>query len=241
MENITVTPENSWARNPELAWEWLRKSSEEFDRRSAEFEQRSAEFEQRRQKSAEEFEQRSAEFEQRRQKNAEEFEQRSQKFEQWREKTERIVRRNSKQMGDLHRKFGKLAEHLVAPGIAKRFNERGFQFNAVSPGGHKILDEKGREIAEIDILLENGEYIIAVEVKVEPKTKDIDRHIKRLEILREHRNRINDRRKIYGAVAGAIFAGMEKEATIEAGMFVLEQSGDTMKLEIPNEFVPREW
>jgi hypothetical protein len=78
-------------------------------------------------------------------------------------------------------------------------------------------------------------------VKVEPKARDIDRHIKRLEILREHRNKINDRRTIYGAIAGAIFGGAEKEATIEAGMFVLEQSGDTMKLEVPNEFVPREW
>ena len=37
--------------------------------------------------------------------------------------TDRIVRRNGKQMGDLHRKFGELAEHLVAPRIHARFNE----------------------------------------------------------------------------------------------------------------------
>jgi len=65
-----------------------------------------------------------------------EWEQRQKEWEQrqkeW-EKTERIVRRNSKQMGDLHRRFGQLAEHLVAPNIHKRFNELGYHFGAAGP------------------------------------------------------------------------------------------------------------
>ncbi|MDR0315617.1 MAG: YraN family protein [Treponema sp.] len=174
-------------------------------------------------------------------KSAEEFEQWKEKIDKSLEKTEKIVRRNSKQMGELHNKFGKLAEHLVAPGIAKRFNEMGFHFESIAQGNYKILDEQGNVKAEIDILLENGDYIIAVEVKTEPKQKDIERHIKRLEILRESRNKRNDNRKIQGAIAGAIFGSEEKEATIEAGMYVLEQSGDTMKMDIPGDFVAREW
>jgi len=157
------------------------------------------------------------------------------------EKTEKIVNRNSKQMGELHRRFGELAEHLVAPSIHKRFNELGYHFGSHSPGGIRIFDEQGKTKTEIDLLLENGETIMALEVKTKPAMKDIEHHIKRLEILRDHRRGINDRRTIKGAIAGAIFGLEEKKATAEAGLYVVEQSGDTMKIDVPDDFVPREW
>jgi len=31
------------------------------------------------------------------------------------------------------------------------------------------------------------------------------------------------------------------EAILEAGFYPLEQSGDTMKIDLPQGFVPREW
>ena len=80
-----------------------------------------------------------------------------------------------------------------------------------------------------------------MEVKVDPAIKDIDHHIQCIEILREFRDKLGDRRKIQGAIAGAIFGSAEKEATLNAGFYVLEQSGDTMKLEVPEGFVPRTW
>jgi hypothetical protein len=46
---------------------------------------------------------------------------------------------------------------------------------------------------------------------------------------------------IKGAIAGAIFGAAEKKATMEAGLYVVEQSGDTMKIDVPEDFVPREW
>ena len=157
------------------------------------------------------------------------------------EKTERVVRRTNKQMGDLHRRFGELAEHLVAPNIHKRFNELGYHFGSHSPGGLRIFDEKGKTKAEIDLLLENGETIMAVEVKAKPAVKDVEHHIKRLELLCEHRREINDKRTIQGAIAGAIFGDNEKTATLEAGLYVVEQSGDTMRIDLPDGFAPREW
>ena len=48
-------------------------------------------------------------------------------------------------------------------------------------------------------------------------------------------------RKIHGAIAGAVFTKGVKKLTLEAGMYVLEQSGDTMKMDVPKGFVPREW
>ncbi|MCL2294463.1 MAG: hypothetical protein FWC36_06340 [Spirochaetes bacterium] len=157
------------------------------------------------------------------------------------------IKELSEQMGGLHNKFGELAEHLVAPGIVERFNNLGYRFTFVShkknraSGGLIIHDEHGKVITEIDILLENGEYIIAVEVKTEPKEKDIEHHIKRLKIMRESYNKSRDTRKILGAIAGAIFPYEVKKLAHEAGFYVLEQSGDTMKMDIPDDFVPSEW
>jgi len=156
------------------------------------------------------------------------------------EKTERLIKKNGKQMGYLSNRFGELAEHLVIPRIHARFNELGYSFSEVAPGGVKII-EGDKTKAEIDILLQNDETVMAIEIKVKPAVKDVEHHIKRLEILRDHRHKKNDPRKIQGAIAGAIFGSEEKKAVIEAGLYVIEQSGDTMKIDIPDGFVPREW
>ena len=155
--------------------------------------------------------------------------------------TDRIVKRNARQMGGLHNRFGEMAEHLVKPGIFKRFNELGYHFDAVSRGGQEIRGEDGKIKAEIDLLLENGETVMAVEVKATVKMKHIEEHIKRLEILRDSRRKKHDLRQVEGAIAGAIFGAEEKKAVIEAGFYVIMQSGDTMKIEVPEGFVPRRW
>ncbi|MCL2793537.1 MAG: hypothetical protein FWD87_10670, partial [Spirochaetaceae bacterium] len=156
------------------------------------------------------------------------------------EKTDRQMRETNRQIGELTNRFGELAEHLVAPSIHKRFNELGYSFNKVMPGGYKIFEDNKTK-TEIDLLLQNGEIIMAVEVKATPAVKDVEHHIKRLEILRDSCHKDNDNRRIQGAIAGAIFGRTEKEATLEAGFYVIEQSGDTMKIEVPAGFTPREW
>jgi len=156
--------------------------------------------------------------------------------------TERIVKRNGKQMGELHRRFGQLAEHLVAPGITKRFTELGYHFDIVATKGAKLYDKNAKIKAEIDFYLENTEVTIVVEIKSRPVLHDIEHHEKRLELFREQMNLINKGdRKILGAIAGAIFEDDVKKAVSEAGMYVIEQSGDTMKIDVPDGFIPREW
>ena len=213
----TATPDYPRGLTFEKVWAAIqesdRKMKEEHERRMREFDRRMQEEDERREKEAA---QRAKEI-------------------------DRQIKNLNKQMGDLHNTFGEMAEHMVAPGIAKRFNELGYQFEQVADGNTKILDSNGEIRTEIDLLLENGSYIIAVEVKTKPTVKDTEHHLKRLEILREHRNKHNDTRKIQGAIAGAIFLQDAKDAALEAGLYVLEQSGDTMKMRIPKGFKPREW
>ncbi|MDR1964044.1 MAG: hypothetical protein LBQ50_09730 [Planctomycetaceae bacterium] len=147
----------------------------------------------------------------------------------------------SEQMGYLGNRFGELAEHLVAPGIAERFNQLGYNFNRCSPSGVTISDAESKKIiAEIDLLLENHETIAVVEIKAKPRPEDIENHIKRIEIYRQDREKSGEKRKkIIGAIAGAIFPDKEKSATLEAGLFVITQSGDTIRIDVPENFQPR--
>jgi len=169
------------------------------------------------------------------------FQESDRKREKERQEMERFMKELGKQMGDLHNRFGELAEHLVVPSIAERFNELGFHFDSVAPGGEKIFGENRKVIAQTDILLKNSDYIIAIEVKAKPDMEDIPEHINRLGILRNYWTNKGDRRKLLGAIAGAIFPETVKKAAVKAGLYPLVQSGDTMKLEIPEGFVPREF
>jgi hypothetical protein len=163
--------------------------------------------------------------------------------EQSRKKADRMMENLNAQMGGLHNSFGELAEHMVAPGIAARFNEMGYHFDSIATKGVEIYDEdRKRILTEIDLLLENGESLIAVEVKSKPTEKDIAHHIWRLELLRDRLKKRQDKpKRILGAIAGAVFPQSIKDAVIEAGLYAIEQSGDTMRISVPEGFKPREW
>jgi len=224
MEATTV-PDYQRPATPEEIWAILREVSEsqkDTDRRFKEADRQMMELREERREAQKEADRQM------------------QKLREEQEKTDRQIKRTGRQIGGLHRRFGELAEHLVAPRIHARFNEMGHSFSEVAPGGVKIV-EGDKTKTEIDLLLQNGETVIAVEVKVRPTVKDVEHHIKRLEILRDSRRKKNDYRKIQGAIAGAVYGSLEKKAVIEAGLYVIEQSGDTMKIDVPDDFVPREF
>jgi len=148
----------------------------------------------------------------------------------------------NEQMGHLHNRFGEMAEYMVAPGIVDLFNDQGYHITQAATHGYKIYVEKTRRIrAEIDLLLGNGDYIIAVEVKTSLGEKDIEHHKRRLEILREDNSKTGDRRKIRGAMAVAVLSENDREAILDAGFYLLEPIGDMMKMDLPEGFVPKEW
>ncbi|MDR0764179.1 MAG: hypothetical protein LBE65_01120 [Synergistaceae bacterium] len=154
--------------------------------------------------------------------------------------TDRLVKETGKSIGGLNNSFGELAEHLVAPNICEKFNALGYHFNG-SNKNQEIKNERGQIIAEIDIILENNDCIVAVEVKSKPKNADIDNFAGRLEILRKYKDEKKDNRRIRGAIAGAVFNDHVKRAVIEAGFYAIEQTGDTVRIDVPEGFKPKEW
>ena len=154
--------------------------------------------------------------------------------------TDRQIKETNRRIGYLDNRFGELAEHLVAPNIKEKFKALGFTFEQVSQN-HEITDASENLVAEIDILLENGDTAMAVEVKAKPLQKDVNDHIKRMEVLRRRADTRHDTRKYQGAIAGAIMTKSVRDYTHKAGFYVIEQTGDTVKITIPENFTPREW
>ena len=146
-----------------------------------------------------------------------------------------------RKMGYLSNRFGELAEHLVGPSIMEKFNDQGFNFTQRSRDVEIKEPDNPNTITEVDILLENGDIVIAVEVKTKPKEADVDQHIKRMEVLRRAANRRDDKRIYQGAIAGAIMHKGICDYIIQNGFYLIEQSGDTVKLTIPDGFTPRDW
>ncbi|MDR1429275.1 MAG: hypothetical protein LBI85_03215 [Spirochaetaceae bacterium] len=161
--------------------------------------------------------------------------------------TDRIVKETALQMKETDRKISKLGsrigdlvEELIIPNILEKFNKLGYVFGKVAPNV-RYRDSRGAYAAEVDILLENGDTALAVEVKTTLTDADVRDHLKRMEKLRLYADEHGDRRRLLGAVAGAIAPAEVKAFAVKNGFFVLEQSGDTVRISVPEGFKPREW
>jgi len=148
--------------------------------------------------------------------------------------TERII-------GKLGNRFGELVEHLVAPNIKEKFNELGFCFTKTGMDIEISDPHNPKADTEVDILLENGDIVVAVEVKSKPNNKDVNDHVRRMEILRGHADKKQDKRRYQGAIAGAIIGKAVRRCILTKGFYVIEQTGDTVHIPIPRGFKAREW
>jgi hypothetical protein len=157
------------------------------------------------------------------------------------QETDRIVKENARIIGDLGNRFGELAEHLVAPNIREKFNELGFHFNETATDKKFADPETHKVIAEVDVFLENGDIAMAVEVKAKPKTGDVDDHVQRMETIRRYADKKNDKRRFQGAIAAAILGDGVRRYILQNGFYVIEQTGDTVKITIPKNFKARDW
>jgi hypothetical protein len=59
--------------------------------------------------------------------------------------------------------------------------------------------------------------------------------------LRHYADERKDERKLLGAITGAIASPEVKTFALRNGLFVREQTGDTMRINVPDDFKPRVW
>jgi len=138
------------------------------------------------------------------------------------------IRETQKNIGGLGNTLGSIVEHLLTPGLPKKFKMLGFSFN-------RIVSYKFEEgvYAQIDGMLENGEQAVAVEVKTTLRREDIDKHLLRMEKIRKHADEHHDKRKFMGAMAATIIDDNTRNYALDRGLFVIEPSGDDVKVTKP--------
>jgi hypothetical protein len=154
--------------------------------------------------------------------------------------TDRQMKETDRRLGRLGNSFGELAEHLVLPNILEKFKAKGYVFTKAG-SDVQFKDQGGKTIAEVDIWLENGDSVLAIEVKARLREKDVEDHMRRMGVLRAYFDDHRDTRKLLGAMAGAV---MMEEARIRAeteGFYVIEQTGDTVRIVETEGWTPKEW
>jgi hypothetical protein len=163
------------------------------------------------------------------------------------EETKRLIEETALQMKETDRKISRLGgrlgdvvEHLIVPNIMEKFKKLGYAFGKVA-SNVRYTDKSGAYITEVDIQLEDGNFALVVEVKTSLTDSDVRDHVARMEKLRRYADEHQDKRKLLGAVAGAVVSEGVKTFAIRNGFFVLEQSGDTVQISVPEGFKPREW
>jgi hypothetical protein len=146
-----------------------------------------------------------------------------------------------REVGALSNRIGEIVEHLMSPRLHEKFRSLGYRFENMSRD-YDIYDSEDRHLVEVNVFLENGEYALAVEVKSKPSQEDVDDHVKRLELLRGWADRRQDGRKFLGAVAGAVIKTEVREYAFKRGLFVIEQSGETIEVnKPPAPWEPKTW
>ena len=126
--------------------------------------------------------------------------------------------------------------------LGSKFNEQGFNFPKEAEGRVKFLGENRQVLAEVDKLLENGEAMMAVEVKSKLKKDDVDGHIKRLAIIGEYNKKHGDTRKVLGAVAGGVVADNVLAYAHGKGLYVIVRNGKSVDVaKLPDNFIPKSW
>ncbi|MDR1178395.1 MAG: hypothetical protein LBK64_06175 [Spirochaetaceae bacterium] len=150
------------------------------------------------------------------------------------------MKETDRRVGAITNRFGEMVEYMIIPNLLAKFEELGFTFTKANRT--EIKDREHSLFLEVDALLENGDKVMAVEIKTKPNGDDINDHIERMGKLRTYADLHNDRRIYLGAVAGVVFSESEKIHALKKGLYVIEPSGDTFAITEPKGSChPREW
>ena len=192
-------------------------------------------------KSNKAFEKRNQAFEKKLERSRREFEEEMKRSRrEYEMKLDESQKRIEKNLGGIGNSIGELIEEMFRAQLCDKFTELGFTVHGQA--GSKTIYKDGRVVAEADDFLENGDYIILVEIKTKLTKEDVDDHIERIETFRACMDERNDNRKIIGAVAGGVVPKNMIRYAQKKGFYVLTQSGEAAAIaKMPKDFKAREW
>lgn len=151
--------------------------------------------------------------------------------------TSRELKEMGKRVDGLTSKWGRFVEGLLVPAVERLFKERGITVEKVS---QRLKIHKNGDTMEIDILVINREFAVLVEAKSTLSVENVNEHLDKLARFKSFFPEYADR-KVVGAVAGIVIdEGVDRYA-YKSGLFVIGQSGETVKILNDKKFIPRSW
>ena len=147
-----------------------------------------------------------------------------------------------KNLGGLVNSMGQLIETLIAARLWEKFAGYPFNLNRAYQRVNIYNDDR-RTVTDVDILLADTEWVMAVEVKRESTDKrDVDDHIKRMSLILKYPPAELVGKKLLGAFACGVVSPDIRDYAYEAGFFVLELKGEAVDLiPPPKDFYPKIW
>jgi len=137
----------------------------------------------------------------------------------------------NKWIGHFGTNIGTLVELTLLPGIRKKMTEFGHEFDSLAPR-KQYYRKDGKMLAEVDLFLENGVEVMAVEVKTQFNKPEVEYHENRLKLLRKHdAERLKDK-AILGAIAGLSIDKDAEELASQLGMYVIKMVEDDKNITV---------
>ncbi len=151
------------------------------------------------------------------------------------QETNQKINKVSQAIGQLGGRWGEFIESMVKPAAVRLFQQRGLAVHEIY---HHVTSNRNGLAAEIDLLVTNDEYCVAIEVKSFLSVDDVKEHRERLEKFKILFPRYSDT-KLLGAIAGAVIHEDVAKYAYRQGFFVLGQKGENMEILNDKEFKPK--
>jgi len=143
----------------------------------------------------------------------------------------------NKQIGELGGQWGLFVENQVAPACERVFSERGIPVHMVS---QRVKKRRGGDTLEIDVLVVNAGHVVLVEVKSSLGVEEVREFLEDLRQFRTFFPEYADH-QVHGAVAGMRIEDGADRYAYRQGLFVLAQTGETVKILNDMRFQPKAW
>jgi hypothetical protein len=137
----------------------------------------------------------------------------------------------------LRNPLGDFIQERVAPAAVRLFQERGIEVHFLS---RNLQGERAGQVLQVDLMVSNGQIAVLIEVRSALSVDDVNEHLERLSRFKSVVPGYADAR-IMGAVAAMVIPDHVACYACQCGLFVLGQSGDTMRLLNDDHFQPKIW
>jgi len=177
------------------------------------------------------------EFDRRMAESKAEFDRSKEEYDRRIANAECIAAQANEAVSNLSSRWGRFVENLVAPAAIRLFQERGILVDRIY---QRMRAPRGQQNLEIDIFAVNHDVAVVIEVKSRLTQSHVRKFLNKLDrfktVFTEYKHH-----QFYGAMAAIEIDGEVDIYAENQGLFIIQQSGDSVYISTNINFTPRTW